>query len=848
MMMGKKGGKRKVLVALQDSDSEDEEHSQPLVPQYSNSKSNQVSRSAKPTTGISKPQSNFQPKISTIVNSDDSDEEEDKITSFKIRKSKQSRKIEKKKRDAKFLGLADQGNKEKESAAKSNFYSSGIDYSKENMDEMKKEFTVRLVNNQSNAMELNEERTMVMDDEDFIHDMEPALVKYDAYASQAPQNNTLIPTDDRIAQIRMKRDRLRNLGVTSSEYIALHSHQDEDNSGLIREDDHDANEEHEYDDWNQSGNRRSFGDPNTRTNPEKKTLYDLDMEEEDDEEANQWEKDQLAKVGIKAPKPKVLQPENPLLTGGKANYYGDKTDSNTNLKPTSIYKPTDVNFILKKIRENLQEMKEVREEHLQQQDNVKAELVELQMRQTEKGSSSSNVNQDLQFFQDLRDYCFDLMDCLEEKSNEVLKLYKKLFSLAVETATAIRRRKADFIEDELVEVREILGESNRSMMSTEKEDLRKERRGYQRRKQENREARKSQRDEEEDDPEGWSSDEEETNMRTKLDYNEQREELVEEGKGVMDDAHSEFATLTPILARFGEWKDKYPDSYTQAYGTLSLQKVCDTFVRQEMLVRWEPLNFPPITFEEYEWYEELIEYLKKSDHQGAEFRTAERQMLQNIITTIVMEPFKQAILHVYNPFSTRETNLVLENLKDFSPVLEFAAVSAKLKEIIITAHVTIQGYIDSLVVLSPPPEKLQRSEIVSYFCYRQFWTSIKLFSNIMMWYKTFAINIIEDMCIGSLLDSKIIPFLRTIDSERVVVEALEKIVKAMSPYTRDAKGVPAKLFIFHDFAYKFAKNLLEKSKQDSNKLSIRALLVLKKMNDAVGAKDLASKYKIKVSL
>jgi hypothetical protein len=191
---------------------------------------------------------------------------------------------------------------------------------------------------------------------------------------------------------------------------------------------------------------------------------------------------------------------------------------------------------------------------------------------------------------------------------------------------------------------------------------------------------------------------------------------------------------------------------------------------------------------------------------------------------------------------------VLESLKDFSPVLEFAAVSAKLKEIIITAHVTIQGYIDSLVVLSPPPEKLQRSEIVSYFCYRQFWTSIKLFNNIMMWYKTFSNNIIEDMCIGSLLDSKIIPFLRIIDSERVVIEALEKIVKAMSSYVRDAKGVPAKLFIFHDFTYKFAKNLLEKSKQNSEKLAIRVLLVLKKMNDVSGAKDLASKYKIKVSL
>jgi len=834
MMMGKKGGKRKIIVAL---DSDEDEKPQ-LAPQKT-----QDSRPPKPITSLSKP-GKF---ATTIMDDEDSNEEEDKISSFKIRKSKQSRKIEKKKRDAKFIGLADQlGNKsEKESAQKSNFYSSGIDYSKENMDEMKKEFTVRLVNNQMNATEMNEERTMVMDDEDFIQDMEPALVKYNDF-TQIPQNNTLIPTDDRIAQIRKKRDRLRQLGVTSSEYIALTTHKDEDDSGLIREDDHDANEEHEYDDWNQSGNRRTFGDPNTRSIPEKKSLYDLDMVE-DEEEDNQWEKDQLAKVGIKAPKPKVLQPENPLLTGGKANYYGDKPDAN--LKPTSIYKPTDVNFILKKIRENLQEMKEVREEHLQQQDNVKAELIELQMRKTEKGNTDDTVSQELVFFQELRDYCFDLMDCLEEKSNDVGKLYKKLFTLAVETATTIRRRKMDFIEDELAEVKEILGES-KTINNPEREHMRKERRGYQRRKQEIREnAKKSQGNDTEIDPEGWSSEEEESNMRTKQDYEQQREDLVEEGKGIMDDAHSEFASLRPILTRFGDWKDKYPESYTQAYGTLSLQKVCDTFVRQEMLVRWEPLNFPPITFEEYEWYEELVEYLSKSDHQGAEFRTAEKQMVQNLITTIVMDPFKHAILHVYNPFSTRETNLVLETLKDFNPVSHFAAVSSKLKEIIITAHVTIQGFIDSLVVLCPPLEKLQRSEIVASFCYRQFWTAIKLFNNTMMWYKTFTNNIIEDMCIGSLLDAKIIPFLRVIDSERVAIEAIEKIVKALNAYLRDAKGgIPAKLFLLHDFTYKFTKSLLEKPKQNSEKYSIRLLLLLKKLNDTVGAKDLASKYKIKVSL
>lgn len=87
--MGKKGGKRKVLVAIEDSDEEEEK----LTIQRPQGTS---SNSVKPNPGLSKA------KISTIGESDS--DEEDKISSFKIRKSKQSRKIEKKKRDAQFLG------------------------------------------------------------------------------------------------------------------------------------------------------------------------------------------------------------------------------------------------------------------------------------------------------------------------------------------------------------------------------------------------------------------------------------------------------------------------------------------------------------------------------------------------------------------------------------------------------------------------------------------------------------------------------------------------------------------------------------------------------------------------
>jgi len=57
----------------------------------------------------------------------------------------------------------------------------------------------------------------------------------------------------------------------------------------------------------------------------------------------------------------------------------------------------------------------------------------------------------------------------------------------------------------------------------------------------------------------------------------------------MDDVLDEFVSIDLILQHMLEWKNKYPDSYVEAYVNVCLPKLIGPYVRLEMLT-WNPLE------------------------------------------------------------------------------------------------------------------------------------------------------------------------------------------------------------------------------------------------------------------
>lgn len=58
---------------------------------------------------------------------------------------------------------------------------------------------------------------------------------------------------------------------------------------------------------------------------------------------------------------------------------------------------------------------------------------------------------------------------------------------------------------------------------------------------------------------------------------------------LLDDVLEEFASVDLVLKHMLEWKNKYLESYIEAYVNVCLPKLVEPFVRIEMLV-WNPLE------------------------------------------------------------------------------------------------------------------------------------------------------------------------------------------------------------------------------------------------------------------
>lgn len=65
--------------------------------------------------------------------------------------------------------------------------------------------------------------------------------------------------------------------------------------------------------------------------------------------------------------------------------------------------------------------------------------------------------------------------------------------------------------------------------------------------------------------------------------------LLEDSRKVFEDVHADFCDIRKILLKFQEWKEKFPDSYCDAYISFCLPKLLNPLIRVQ-LINWNPLE------------------------------------------------------------------------------------------------------------------------------------------------------------------------------------------------------------------------------------------------------------------
>ena len=66
-------------------------------------------------------------------------------------------------------------------------------------------------------------------------------------------------------------------------------------------------------------------------------------------------------------------------------------------------------------------------------------------------------------------------------------------------------------------------------------------------------------------------------------------DILQDHKKIFEDVHSDFCNIQNILLKFQQWREKFPDSYYEAFISLCIPKLLNPLIRFQ-LIDWNPLK------------------------------------------------------------------------------------------------------------------------------------------------------------------------------------------------------------------------------------------------------------------
>ncbi|KZT67273.1 hypothetical protein DAEQUDRAFT_673635 [Daedalea quercina L-15889] len=501
----------------------------------------------------------------------------------------------------------------------------------------------------------------------------------------------VIPSASTVQVAKEKRERLRALRAsgTGEDYISLSVSKRDDlsqgphpESRLMREEDELGDADDEYAEYTSAQERIALGKKSRKAEAKKRREEMNEMiadAEEIDEETMEWEQEQLRRGGLratetpeKAPKPtyraapslrlilSVVPPIAPIPTLGAA--VARLTSSLTALTTSH--------------QQNTATMVSLGEEQLK-----------LEAREKEMRDMIAKAEDKRSWFTAFREWVESVATFLDEKFPELEKLEDEQVSLLKERADMIARRRRAEDEDDLSlflgslpqteptgdevdDLGRVVPRANPAASRRSRLDARNKRRLLRRA------GGKSHSNEEE----GYSTDSS-LPPSDAADYQTAMSRLVRDGKTIMSDVQAEeFKHPSRGLGKwFGEWRTRFSDSYTGAWGGLGMVGAWEFWARLEIL-GWSPLE-DSRTLDSFSWYDALYQYSRprqpddQEEDEEAELGPDGDLVSAMISTAVIPRLCKLLEGGAFDPYSATD----VRKLTDLAEQIELSVERSNLK-------------------------------------------------------------------------------------------------------------------------------------------------------------------------
>ncbi|XP_023574175.1 GC-rich sequence DNA-binding factor 2 [Octodon degus] len=419
---------------------------------------------------------------------------------------------------------------------------------------------------------------------------------------------------------------------------------------------------------------------------------------------------------------------------------------------STSFPPVNLEIIKKQLNTRLTLLQETHRSHQREYDkyveDIKSSKSTIQNLET---SSDQAVN--YKFYKGMKMYVENLIDCLNEKIIHIQEIESSMHALLLKQAMTLMKRRQDELKHESTYLQQLSRKAEVSTNGTLSVDENAQR------ILEEVESRRSQRRQARalagncSHQEGTSSDDE-LPAAEMTDFQKNHDDILQDHKKVFEDVNDDFCCIQNILLKFQEWREKFPDSYYDAFIGLYIPKLLNPVVRFQLIV-WNPLKLSSMGLKQMSWFTSIEEFIDRGVEDTKKDTSSDKEILSTVINKTIIPRLTDFLEFIWDPLSTSQTTSLIAHcgviLEEHSTWKNEVSKSKQdlLKSIVSRMKKSVED--DVFIPLYPKSTVEDKTSAYSKFQERQFWSALKLFRNTLLWSSLLPDDTLKELALGKLL-------------------------------------------------------------------------------------------------
>ncbi|XP_064304227.1 intron Large complex component GCFC2 isoform X3 [Phalacrocorax carbo] len=512
--------------------------------------------------------------------------------------------------------------------------------------------------------------------------------------------------------------------------------------------------------------------------------------------------------------------------------------------PSVSLPPVNLEIVKKRLTERITSLQDVHRAHQREYEKYMEDIENSKM-SVQELEKSSDAALNYKFYRAMKTYVENLINCLNEKLKYINDLELAVHALLQRRAMRVLKRRQDELKNESAYIQHLTSgndkPTNGSLEGDEKTQLLEmcEHRRTCRRQVRERSGEAGHH-------EGMSSDDE-LSPTEATEFQKSRDNVLEDSRKVFEDVHADFCDIRKILLKFQEWKEKFPDSYCDAYISFCLPKLLNPLIRVQ-LINWNPLEQNFTELEEMPWFRAIEEFSDSKNLSELKRDDPDQEVLPRVIEKTILPKITAFVKNVWDPLSTSQTkNLVqlCSNIFEKQVLSKNECSQAKedlMNVVVLRMKKSIEE--DIFIPLYPKSAVEDKSSLCSKFQGRRFWSAVKLLSNVLLWDGIVKEETVRDLGLSKLLNRYLLLNLLNTPPGPDNIEKCKKVVTCLPErwfQDLESGSTLPELLNFCQHLLRCARTLHKNNHSDETK---EVLLLLVKVKALRVVEDFIEEYKL----